>query len=365
MCPSLASSLFSSIWCYLTAWSGGLQSLQIILLGILTILGSLRFFWKFIPARRVKSSQNILKKVISVESGRLTALEAVGDHFLTGGFSGIVYKLNSDRVTDQSAAIFGLIRVIHVLPGQNMALVGNDEGILYSLDLSTWKTAQLGGFGAPIYRVVDYVSKQVCLALGNGETVICDLRSSPGQEGLMLKILNREKRHEGSVFDVAVNAGEALSTVGADGMMRLSYAKSRRKEQLIQPTEKKQAIWSIAALAEDRYITAANDGSLTLIQKNVPIATAKVHKASVRNISVSPQRKWCASVGKDRAVYATAEDLSDSILLHVTKDYGYQVFFAHGGERVVVCDGAGEVTVIDLRIQIDKLSPHNLEHLVK
>lgn len=365
LCEPFSHSPLGSTWCNLKDWSAGLQSIQIVLWALIPILG-LAVNYIRIRVQRARHLKAFLGKirVIAVESGRLTAVAIVsGNKFVVGGFSGKIYLLSSRRVLRKSSVSAGLIRSLHVMRNREHVLIGSDEGLLFILSLESWKLSQIGAFGSPIYAISESKNQNFILGLGNGIIVRVEIQKSPGQEAFVLKEISRSHDHQSSVFGV-LSSEKALVSVGADGRLLIRQGKQQKLSEPVLDINS-QALWSAAAIADDRFVVACNDGNLLLTNKSAAIKKLKLHKASIRYIECSPQKKWCVTVGKDRCVYATTTDLSFSALLHTTKDYGYSARFSASGDCVVICDGAGEVTIIEFGKPIDDITSNELMASVK
>lgn len=358
-CVPFLENPLSSTWCHLSQASGGLQSLQILILaivaGVAIVRGASRWRAPAMPLLRSK----ITKLTVVADTGRLTTISRdLADGYFVGGFSGVVHHITKATVSRSSKADFGLIRSSLLLRDYQVLLVGGDDGILHALDLRTWRADRVGSFGAAIYALCLVAGSKLAVGLGSGDLVVCDVQKSPGQDVTVVRELNRSHRHSGSIFEV-VSARAALLSVGADGVLVGANTKNNRKSFEIRLSG--ETLWSVAELDSDRYVVACNDGNVIAATRDHELGRRRVHTASIRYLVASPRGRWCITVGKDRAIYAVASDLSAAILLHRARDYIYRAVFSQSGQVIALCDGAGELTAIDLGVAIDDLSVAELE----
>lgn len=348
-------STVGKVWCELGSASAGLQSVQII--GIF-LIGLFGIWWRYWRPRAQKKRQlatrGLVKKVIRVCDGRLTALctNGIGTYF-TGGFSGVVYELNSKRVSRKSTAAFGLIRSLTILPSIRAILVGSDDGTLAALDLDTFVPANLLHMGAAIFAIERLGGDQVAFGLASGEIRIVEIQRSPGQTGFSTRALGSVKTHEGAVFGLSSTKTE-IAACGGDG--KVVWVARSNLAISSSVTVGKETLWSIVSTAPTQHFVATNSGDIALLKSRKLSLTKRVHKSSIRNLALSPKGNWCFSMGKDRAVFATTPALDESLLLHQTDDYVYDSAFSDGGNELGICDGAGAVTVFGWTQSIDNLS---------
>lgn len=348
-------SIIEKAWCDLGNASAGLQSLQIIGLFLIGLFGIWWRYWR--PRARRKrelATRGLTKKVIRVCDGRLTAIctNGVGTYF-TGGFSGVVYELNSKRVSRKSDASFGLIRSLTLLPSIHAVLVGSDDGSLSALDLDTFVATRLLHVDSAIFAIARTDSDQVALGLAKGEVRIVEIQRSPAQAGFSTRVLGGLKTHDGSVFGLSANRTEVVAC-GAEG--KVVWVARRNITAASSITIGKETLWSIVPGASGQLFIAANSGDIHLLKAKSLFRTRRVHKAPIRSLSMSPKGNWCLSMGKDRAVFASTSALGQSLLLHQTEDYIYDSAFSGAGNELSICDGTGAVTLLSWKQPIDNFS---------
>jgi len=348
-------STVGKVWCELGSASAGLQSVQIIGLFLIGLFGIWWRYWR--PRARNKrelATRGLNKKVIRVCDSRLTAIctNGLGTYF-TGGFSGIVYELTAKRVARKSDASFGLIRSLILLPSIRAVLVGSDDGSLSALDLDTFAATRLLHVDSAIFAIARMDSDQISLGLANGEVRIVEVQRSPAQAGFSTRALATLKTHDGGVFGLSANRTEIVAC-GAEGKVVWIARNSVSVSATV--TIGKETLWCIAPGASAQLFVAANSGDVYLLKAKKVSQTRRVHKASIRNLSMSPKGNWCFSMGKDRAVFASTPALGESLLLHQTDDYIYDSAFSDAGNELSICDGAGVVTIFGWNQPIDNLS---------
>lgn len=356
-CPTFVAHPFGAAWCNLSGASSGLQSLQIIVVTVLALAGLYRLF-RGRMTRRGPLFRRAKWAVVSIDTGRLTtlSLSSAGAVF-TGGFSGVIHELLGGRVRRTSRHGYGLIRSTHLLQEGTHLLVGGDDGVLHGLNLQSWKPERLATFGSPIYRITQAGNEEVALALGSGEIAVCSLRKAPGELTLNVKERHRRQRHRGSAFDLMVFDG-ILTSVGAGGALVTESVATARKMSEVQVGS--DALWSVVGAEKGSWLAGCNDGALISISDGQVAARLAVHVGGVRQLALSPRGRWCVTVGKDRCVFAVSTDLKSSVLVHRAKDYVYDVQLSPGGDVIVVCDGAGDVTRLELGRPLDDLDASTL-----
>jgi WD40 repeat protein len=350
-CPSLSASPLTSAWCSLTQASPVLQSVQILLLGLLGIAAIGRTVLVHRRRRAKLHGGSITKVCISIETSRLTSItDDFGTGWFVAGFSGNLWKIDSAFKGYSSCTdAVGLIRCLLRVRGRDSVLLGGDDGVLHVFDVRTSSIKRLATLGSPIYRLATASDRSVVAALGSGEVALLEIQHSPGQGDFSFRELWRTKAHEGSAFDVLAHSGSFVS-VGADGHL-VEIDTTGKLTSSTKVTD--CTIWSIAPLNSNALVLGCNDGTLIRIDSGVTVAKSKSHQSAVRQVLRSPKGEWCISLGKDRSVFATRADLSASVLLHRSRDYLYDGCISDDGQYVVVCDGAGDVTRIHLDRGID------------
>lgn len=350
-CPSLWREPIASAWCSLTQASPVLQSIQILLLGTIG-------FVAVVNAVRVRKRRKeklvtvgITKHSINVEPARLTSItNNSGTGWFVAGFSGNLWKIDKAlKVTAPSSESVGLVRSLALVWGRNSVVIGGDDGIINVFDTKTSALSRLATFGSPIYRLACVSDRLFVAALGSGDVVALEIQQSPGQSDFSFREHWRVKAHNGAAFDI-VATGTAFVSVGADGrLVEIDYSGSITSECKVSDA----TIWSITQIDAAAYVVGCNDGALARIESGKVVTKRKIHQSAARQVLTSPKSKWCVSLGKDRSVFATLADLSASVLLHRTKDYLYDGSVSDDGMSIVVCDGAGDVTLLQLDLPLD------------
>lgn len=360
-CGSAYETPLPWAWCQLSALSSGLQSVQIIIIGALAI-GALVKTTIFVRTKSRKLSAGCIeKKIISVENSRLTAtaLGKDGECF-TAGFSGVVFLMtNKYRVKRLNQANMGLVRSLLYFNNHDVVLAGTEDGTLYAFPNGASAPIKVAAFGSSIFSMSAVDMSDFYIGLGSGDVAHCTLSRSPAQDEVVIRELRRIKCHSGKAFDVIVSDDNHALTVGEGGEL-LCIEKTRNDSISFRIKASSETIWSVAEKEKGVYILGLNDGSLELVSENGSIRRASIHTSSVRHIFLSPRKRWCFSVGKDRCLYAVLPDLSDSVLLHRTRDYIYHGEIDSSGRRLIMCDGSGDVTILKFNKPIDDL---DISHL--
>ena len=208
------------MWCSLTQASPVLQSIQILLLGVVdtAAIGRTLFVRRRRKAKLVGGS--ITKDCISVENSRLTSItDDFGTGWFVAGFSGNLWKVNGAfKATAVSTESVGLVRCLLRVRGRDSVLLGGDDGVLHVFDVRTSTLKRLASLGGPIYRLASTSDRLFVAALGTGEVALLEIQNSPGQNDFSFRELWRTKAHSGSVFDVLASKG-GFQSVGADGRL--------------------------------------------------------------------------------------------------------------------------------------------------
>jgi len=350
-CPSISTSPVASAWCSLTQASPVLQSVQILLLGL---VGTVAIGRTVLVRRRRRAKLHggsITKDCISIETSRLTSItDDFGTGWFVAGFSGKLWKIDSAFKTPVVCTdSVGLVRCLLRLRGRDSVLLGGDDGVLHVFDVRTSTLKRLATLGSPIYRLASASDRLVLCGLGSGEVALLEIQHSPGQSDFSFRELWKTKAHSGSAFDVLASNGVFVS-VGADGRL-VEIDATGSITSSIQAAD--CTIWSIAPLGANVLVLGCNDGTLIRAESGVTVAKSKSHQSAVRLVIPSPKGEWCISLGKDRSVFVTKTDLSGSVLLHRSMDYLYDGCISDDGQDILVCDGAGDVTKIHLDRGLD------------
>lgn len=219
-CPSFLADPVANAWCFLTQASPVLQSVQIVILGLLGAAA----IWRTLYVRRKRraklTSGNVTKEFVNVENSRLTSItDDLSNKYFVAGFSGILWKIDdSFKATVASLESVGLIRSLVHIEEHGSVLIGGDDGVLHVFDIGTSTIKRLATLGSPIYRLARASDRLFVVALGTGDVILLDVQRSPGQNDYSFQECWRIRAHSGSAFDVIPFRGGFVS-VGADGQV--------------------------------------------------------------------------------------------------------------------------------------------------
>lgn len=357
-CPLFRSEPIAAAWCSLTQASPVLQSVQIIVVGIVAIVAIGRPLYARRKRRTTMMGGSVTKKIVNIEKSRLTSItDDLGNGWFVAGFSGKLWKIDrAFRATEVFSESVGLVRCLVQGTARDSVLIGGDDGALHVFNIRTSTLKRLATLGGPIYRLANTSDRHFIAAIGTGDVALVEIQHSPGQDDYSFRELWRIKAHTGSAFD-ALSVKGGFVSVGADGrLVEISTAgKITSSFQVADCT-----VWSVAKLGNDALILGCNDGTLVKFESGAIASKVKNHQAGVRLVLASPKGQWCISLGKDRSVFATLADLSATVLLHRSKDYLYDGCVSDDGHNVLVCDGAGDLTKISFDRSIDNYDQASL-----
>ncbi len=354
-CPRLVDHPVEAGWCFLNQLSPVLQSFQILILGAVGLFGLGVPIWRKKRKSQAFSGKRLRKFVTKVDEKRLTALCVNSGNFYSAGFSGSVHKIDlRGKVVRSYDTGLGIIRSLCPMHASESILIGGDEGVLHVLFPNTGDLKRLHGLSSPVYRLVHAGESRYLAALGNGEVVLIDVQVSPAQKHCSFRELQRSRTRNGSVFDVIqLDTREDVVSVGMEGAVVWT---NFRIDAVVKVPISSHTLWAIVESKNKQFVVASNDGSLCVLGADKQLIRSRlIHQGAARNLALSPQRNWCISLGKDRSAFAVSPDLSNATLVHRANDYMYEGAFDSSGQILGICDGSGEITIVDFGATIDSL----------
>ncbi len=325
--------------------------------------------------KNIPSTKNVIApdvlltnlQTIEIQNNRLTSccFTSNKNQILCSGFESELVKVDLDNNSvEKIKTVDSISRVIFRIPNSSTYLVGFDNGEVFSTDINLSNFKSCFKSETSIFSIDFNIKTQTLITSernGDVKEWLVDNLDKVIEENDFPEVnyLKKIFQHKSNAFMFKYSEKYNWGvSVGADGIVHyidFNTGKTKMNKESDNP------LFCVSISNNKNIAIGAAMGKVLIKKENDKTEEIKLHIDTIRTLYLSDDCRWLFTGSKDKTVKIRNLQTGQTLIIKKCKDYVYDIKYSSAFNQLMICDGAGYLSVFTFNKPVDKMTKEEME----